>query len=64
MPSVDEHLVRAMGPREVIGLAVELLRKRHSTTEAAAFEMLADGYSDSQEVLREAAVATVLRFGR
>ncbi len=60
MPSENEALIEALGPREVIGQAVGLLMARHNVDEAAAFEMLVRGSSDSHENVREIA-ATIVR---
>ncbi len=60
MPSENEALIEALGPREVIGQAVGMLMTRHNVDEAAAFEMLVQESSDSHENVREIA-ATIVR---
>ena len=60
LPSEDDALIAALGPREVIGQAVGLLIEQHQVDEAAAFEMLVQGSSDSPKHVREIA-ATIVR---
>lgn len=59
MASVNEEVIEAMGPREVIGRAVTLLQARHGVGQATAFEMLVRGSSDSHEAVRETAAGVV-----
>lgn len=61
MGSENKHVIEAMGPGEVIGRAVRLLRARHEVSESAAFEMMVRGPSDSHEAVREIAAAIVLQ---
>jgi AmiR/NasT family two-component response regulator len=56
----DAWIIDQLGPREVIGRAVDLLMKRHGVDEAAAFEMLVKGSSDSHERVREIAAGVLL----
>ena len=60
MPSQDNDPIEALGTREVIGQAIGMLIARHDVDEAAAFEMLVQRSSDSQEKVRETA-ATIVR---
>ncbi len=52
-----------MGPREVIGRAIALLRAKHHVSESAAFEMPVRGSSDSHEATRQIADGVVLQSG-
>jgi len=61
MRADDDHLFEALGPREVIGRAVDLLCAEHEVSEAEAFEMLVRGSSDSHETVRENAAAVLRR---
>ena len=61
MPSEEEALLEALGPREVIGQAVGLLIAQHDDVdEDAAFEILVQGSADSDKKVREVAV-TIFR---
>ena len=60
MRSDNDDIVESLGPREVIGRAVDLLCVEHEVSEAEAFEMLVRGFADSHETVRENA-AVILR---
>ena len=59
--SLHDDIIETMGPREVIARAIAMLRDLHHVSEAAAFEMLVSGSSDSQEKVREVAAAILRR---
>jgi len=48
-----------LSPRELIVKAIDLLQRKHGVSAAAAFEMMVQGTSVSQDKVREVAAAIV-----
>jgi AmiR/NasT family two-component response regulator len=63
MPTDDENIIELLGPRRVIGQAIELLMASHDVSRDAAFEMLVEGSSGSHRKVREIAAAIVQQAG-
>lgn len=55
MPSETEDILERLGPREVIGRAVDLLMDRDDVSRDDAFELLVHGSSESHQKVREKA---------
>ena len=53
MSAHSDKILGTTSPRQVISAALRLLRARHGVGEAAAFEMLISGSSESHEKVRE-----------
>jgi AmiR/NasT family two-component response regulator len=51
----DESVVELMGPRELIGQAIDVLIERHELSRDDAFEMLVQRSADSRHKVREVA---------
>jgi AmiR/NasT family two-component response regulator len=56
-----ENIVELLGPREVIGQAIDLLMARHDVSRDAAFAMLVHGSSGSRRKVRDVATEVVQR---
>ena len=54
-----ENIIERLGPREVIGQAVDLLMDRNDVSRDAAFELLVQSSSGSHRRVRETAVEIV-----
>ena len=59
MPSDVETIIELLGPREVIGQAVDVLMARDDMTRDDAFELLVKGSSDSRRKVRVIAAEIV-----
>ncbi len=59
MPSDVENIIELLGPREVIGRAIEELMSRDGVTRDAAFESLVQGSSSRHCKVREIAAEIV-----
>ena len=59
MTSDAENLIKLLGPREVIGQAINALMERDDMSRDAAFELLVQGSSGSHRTVREVAVEIV-----
>ena len=59
MPSDDQNIIELLGPREVIGQAIEVLMATCDVNRDAAFEMLVQDSSGSHRKVRETAAAIV-----
>jgi AmiR/NasT family two-component response regulator len=59
MPSEVENIIELLGPREIIGQAIELLMAREDVSRDAAFELLVHGSSGSHRRVREIAAEIV-----
>lgn len=59
MPSDVENMIELLGPREVIGRAVDLLMTRDHLSRDAAFELLVQRSSGSHRKVRESAAEIV-----
>ena len=59
MSADAENLIELLGPREVIGQAVNLLVERDDLSRDAAFEMLVQGSSASHRKVREVAAEII-----
>ena len=59
MPSDVENVIELLGPRVVIGQAVDVLMGRLDVSRDAAFELLVQSSSDSQRKVREIAAEIV-----
>ncbi len=55
MTSDVENIIELLGPREVIGQAIDLLMTRYDVNRDSAFELLVRGASDSHRKVREIA---------
>jgi AmiR/NasT family two-component response regulator len=55
MPSDAENIIELLGPRDVIGQAVDLLMARNALSRDEAFELLVRHSSDSHRKVRESA---------
>lgn len=53
------HIIELLGPREVIGQAVDLLMTRDDVSRDAAFELLVQSSSDSHCRVRETAAEII-----
>ena len=54
-----ENIIELLGPREVIGQAIDLLMDRNDVSRDGAFEMLVQSSSGSRRGVRETAVDVV-----
>ena len=59
MPSDVEYIIELLGPREVIGQAIDVLMDRDEVSREAAFELLVQGSSGSRRKVREVAAEIV-----
>jgi AmiR/NasT family two-component response regulator len=59
LPSDTENIIELLGPREVIGQAIDLLMTRDDVTRDAAFELLVQGSSGSHRKVREIAAEII-----
>ena len=59
MPPDVENIIELLGPREVIGQAVDLLMASDDVSRDAAFEVLVQRSSGSQRKVREIAAELV-----
>ncbi len=59
MASEVENIIELLGPREVIGQAVNLLMDRNDVSREAAFELLVQSSSGSQQKVRETAAEII-----
>jgi AmiR/NasT family two-component response regulator len=59
MPSDVENLIEPIGPREIIGQAVDVLMGRLDVSRDAALELLVRTSSDSHRKVREIAAEIV-----
>ena len=59
MPSDVKTIIELLGPREVIGQAVDVLMSRDDVSRDDAFELLVQGSSDSTRKVREIAAEIV-----
>ncbi len=59
MPADAENMIELLGPREVIGQAIDLLMTRDDMSRDAAFELLVRGSSGSHRKVREIAAEIV-----
>ena len=57
MPSEEENIIELLGPREVIGQAIELLMATSDVSRDAAFEILVQSSAHSHKRVREVAAA-------
>jgi AmiR/NasT family two-component response regulator len=56
-----ENIIDLLGPREVLGQAIDLLMARDHLSRDAAFEVLVHGSSRSHRSVREIAAAVILQ---
>jgi len=54
-----ENIIELLGPREVIGQAINLLMAHHGMSRDAAFEMLVHGSCGSRRKVRDIAAEIV-----
>jgi AmiR/NasT family two-component response regulator len=59
MPSDAENIIELLGPREVIGQAIDLLMDRDDVSRDAAFELLVQGSSESRRKVRVTAAEII-----
>lgn len=59
MSSGVENIIELLGPREVIGQAIDVLMSRDGVNRDAAFEVLVQRSSGSQRKVREIAAEIV-----
>ena len=59
MPSDNENILLLLGPREVIGQAIEWLIVTHDVSRDAAFEMLVQDSACANKKVREIAAGIV-----
>ena len=59
MASEVENIIELLGPREVIGQAVNLLMDRNDVSREAAFELLVQSSSGSHQKVRETAAEII-----
>lgn len=59
MPADIENIIELLGPREVIGQAVDLLMTRDDVSRDTAFEMLVRSSSHPHRKVREAAAEII-----
>ncbi len=59
MPSDAENIIELLGPREVIGQAIDVLMRRDDVSRDAAFELLVQGSSESHHRVREVAAEII-----
>ncbi len=59
MPSDAENIIELLGPREVIGQAVNLLMDRNDVSRDAAFELLVQSSSGAHRRVRETAAEII-----
>ena len=59
MSSHDQNIIELLGPREIIGKAIELLMATCDVSRDAAFEMLVQDSSGSRRKVRDTAAAIV-----
>ena len=59
MTSDVENIVSLLGPREVIGQAIDLLMSRDEVDRDAAFELLVQSSSSSRRKVSETAAAII-----
>ena len=57
----NENLIERLGPRGVIGQAVQLVMAQYGIGAGRAFEVLVHGSADSQRTVRAVAAAIVRR---
>jgi len=54
-----ENMIELLGPREVIGQAIDVLMERDDMSRDAAFELLVQGSSGSHRKVREVAAEII-----
>lgn len=59
MSSETENIIEQLGPREVIGQAIDLLMDRDDVSRDAAFELLVAGSSESRRRVRDTAAEII-----
>jgi len=59
MSSDDQNVIELLGPREVIGRAIDVLMTTRDVTRDAAFEMLVQDSSGSHRKVRDSAAAII-----
>ncbi len=59
MSADTENMIELLGPREVIGQAIDVLMQRDEVSRDAAFELLVQGSSGSHRKVREVAAEIV-----
>jgi AmiR/NasT family two-component response regulator len=59
MSPETENMIDLLGPREVIGQAIQLLMTREEVSRDAAFELLVQGSSGSHRKVREVAAEII-----
>ena len=59
MPSDDQNIIELLGPREVIGQAIDVLMATCDVSRDAAFEMLVQDSSGSHRKVRDTAAAII-----
>ena len=59
MPSEDQNVIELLGPREVIGRAIDVLMATRDVNRDDAFEMLVQDSSGSHRKVRDTAAAII-----
>ena len=59
MPTNDQNVIELLGPREVIGRAIDVLMTTRDVSRDAAFEMLVQDSSGSHRKVRDSAAAII-----
>ena len=59
MPTDDQNVIELLGPREVIGRAIDVLMTTRDVSRDAAFEMLVQDSSGSHRKVRDSAAAII-----
>jgi AmiR/NasT family two-component response regulator len=59
MPADVENIIELLGPRELIGQAIQVLMTEDDVSRDAAFEVLVQGSSSSHRKVREVALEIV-----
>ena len=59
MPPDDQNVIELLGPREVIGRAIDVLTTTRDVNRDAAFEMLVQDSSGSHRKVRDSAAAII-----
>jgi AmiR/NasT family two-component response regulator len=59
MPAEVENIIELLGPRELIGQAIQVLMTEDDVTRDGAFELLVRGSSSSHRKVREIAAEIV-----
>jgi len=59
LPSEDQNVIELLGPREVIGRAIDVLMATRDVNRDDAFEMLVQDSSGSHRKVRDTAAAII-----